>query len=59
MPDRNDHPEPQRKQIAIILADLSGSTAMSEDLDPEQVRESVNRYFGALSAAVSRYRGHP
>ena len=57
MPDRNDQPEPQRKQATIVFADLSGFTAMSENLDPEQVRESVNRYFEALSAAVYRYQG--
>jgi class 3 adenylate cyclase len=57
MPDPNDQPAPQRKQATIVFADLSGFTAMSEDLDPEQVREIVNRYFESLSAVVNRYQG--
>jgi len=57
MPQPHDLPEPQRKQATIIFADLSGFTAMSEVLDPEQVRESVNLCFQALSAAVYHYQG--
>jgi class 3 adenylate cyclase len=47
----------QRKQATVVFADLSGFTAMSESLDPEEVREIVNRYFESLSAAVRRYEG--
>ena len=57
MPPSNEQPTSQRKQATIIFADLSGFTAMSENLDPEQVREIVNRYFEGLSAAVRRYDG--
>jgi class 3 adenylate cyclase len=53
----NDQPSSQRKQATVIFADLSGFTAMSETLDPEEVREIVNRYFESLSAAVRRYEG--
>jgi len=57
MPPSNEQPASQRKQATVIFADLSGFTAMSENLDPEQVREIVNRYFEGLSAAVRRYEG--
>jgi class 3 adenylate cyclase len=57
MPEPNEQPAPQRKQATIVFADLSGFTAMSEDMDPEQVRDVVNRYFESLSAAVNRYQG--
>lgn len=50
-------PQPQRKQATVLFADLSGFTAMSESLDPEQVRMIINRYFEVLSAAVRRYGG--
>jgi class 3 adenylate cyclase len=53
----NDQPSSQRKQATVVFADLSGFTAMSETLDPEEVREIVNRYFESLSAAVQRYEG--
>jgi class 3 adenylate cyclase len=46
-----------RKRATVLFADISGFTAMSEDLDPEIVREIVNRYFEELSAAVRRYDG--
>lgn len=51
------HPPPQRKQATILFADLSGFTALAEVLDPEQVRNLVNRYFEALTVAVRRYDG--
>ena len=57
MPDATDQPAVQRKQATIVFADLSGFTAMSENLDPEQVRDIVNRYFESLSIAVRRYQG--
>jgi class 3 adenylate cyclase len=57
MPDTNQHPASQRKNATIIFADLSGFTAMSANLDPEEVRDVVNRYFEALATAVRRYEG--
>jgi class 3 adenylate cyclase len=57
MPDKSQQPASQRKQATILFADLSGFTAMSANLDPEEVRDVVNRYFGALSTAVQRYEG--
>jgi class 3 adenylate cyclase len=53
----NDQPSSHRKQVTVVFADLSGFTAMSETMDPEEVREIVNRYFDSLSAAVRRYEG--
>jgi class 3 adenylate cyclase len=57
MPDENQHPTSQRKNATVLFADLSGFTAMSANLDPEEVRDIVNRYFEALSTAVRRYEG--
>jgi adenylate cyclase len=56
MPDETQHPS-QRKNATVLFADLSGFTAMSANLDPEEVRDIVNRYFEALSTAVRRYEG--
>jgi class 3 adenylate cyclase len=52
-----NQPAAQRKQATVIFADLSGFTEMSEKLDPEQVREIVNRYFESLASVVQRYEG--
>jgi class 3 adenylate cyclase len=57
MPETNQLPSSQRKNATILFADLSGFTAMSANLDPEEVRDVVNRYFEALAAAVRRYEG--
>jgi class 3 adenylate cyclase len=57
MPDTNQHPASQRKNATVLFADLSGFTAMSANLDPEEVRDVVNRYFEALAIAVRRYEG--
>ncbi len=57
MPDINQLPTSQRKNATVLFADLSGFTAMSTNLDPEEVRDIVNRYFEALSTAVRRYEG--
>jgi class 3 adenylate cyclase len=57
MSDINQPPAAQRKNATVLFADLSGFTAMSTDLDPEEVRDIVNRYFEALSTAVRRYDG--
>ena len=57
MADEPQFPRSERKDATVLFADLSGFTAMSSTLDPEEVREIVNRYFEALSAAVRRYEG--
>ena len=49
--------EGERKLVTVMFADLSGFTALSEALDPELVRDIVNRCFNALVPVVERYGG--
>ncbi len=49
--------EGERKVVTILFADISGFTALSETLDPEQVTEIVNACFQSLTDAVTRYGG--
>ncbi len=42
----------ERRVVTILFADVKGFTAMSERLDPEEVREIMNRAFGLLSQVV-------
>ena len=49
--------EGERKFLSILFADVVGSTAMGEELDPEQIAEIMNGAFGFLNAAVTRYGG--
>ena len=49
--------EGERKLVTIMFADLSGFTALAENLDPEAVRELVNACFSRLVPIVDRYEG--
>jgi class 3 adenylate cyclase/tetratricopeptide (TPR) repeat protein len=50
-------PEAERKTVTVLFSDLSGYTAMSEKLDPEEVREITSRIFGEIAKIVDRYEG--
>jgi len=47
----------ERKPVTIIFADISGFTAMSERLDPEQVRKMMNTCFDHLVPVIEKYEG--
>jgi hypothetical protein len=46
----------ERKQITVLFSDLSGYTAMSERLDPEEIREVMNQILGEIASIVNKYR---
>src|SRR5438093_7779915 len=47
----------ERKQVSVLFSDVSGFTAMSERLDPEDVHTIMDRMFEVLLGAVHRYEG--
>ncbi|MGD9894664.1 MAG: adenylate/guanylate cyclase domain-containing protein, partial [Dehalococcoidia bacterium] len=47
----------ERRLVTILFADLSGFTALSERLDPEEVREITNQCLEKMIAIVHRYSG--
>ena len=47
----------ERKQVTVLFSDLSGYTALSEKLDPEETREIMGRIFGHAADIVGRYGG--
>ena len=49
--------EGERKYVTVLFSDMSGYTAMSERLDPEEVKEITSRIFGEISQIVSKYDG--
>lgn len=49
--------EADRRQVTVLFADLSGFTALSERLDPEEVRSFQNVLFETLAQAIARYDG--
>ena len=46
-----------RKTVTLVFCDLKGSTALGERLDPEAVREVMDRYFKAMAAEITRHGG--
>jgi class 3 adenylate cyclase/tetratricopeptide (TPR) repeat protein len=49
--------EGERKIVTVMFADVSGFTAMSERLDPEDVHGIMDRAFEVILDAVHRYEG--
>src|SRR5262245_21316430 len=49
--------EGERKSVTVLFADVSGFTAMSERLDPEEVHGIMDRAFAVILNAVHRYEG--
>ena len=47
----------ERKLVTIVFADVSGFTALSETLDPEEVRALLNACFDWLVPVVQKYDG--
>ena len=48
----------ERKQVTVVFCDLSGYTAMSEKLDPEEVRGITSRIFSEAARIVADYEGY-
>ncbi len=48
----------ERRQLTVMFCDLVGSTALSEQLDPEELREVVRAYQEACAGVISRFEGH-
>src|SRR3989441_7229550 len=49
--------EGERKRVTVMFSDVSGFTAMSERLDPEEVHGIMDRAFGVILTEVHRYEG--
>ena len=46
-----------RKIVTIVFADVTGSTALGERLDPEALRRVMGRYFDEMAAVIQRHGG--
>jgi class 3 adenylate cyclase/tetratricopeptide (TPR) repeat protein len=51
-------PQAERRQLTVFFADIAGSTALAEALDPEDLRELFARYQNICQEVVARYEGH-
>jgi class 3 adenylate cyclase/tetratricopeptide (TPR) repeat protein len=46
-----------RKVVTVVFADVTGSTSLGEELDPEVLRRLMSRYFDEMQAVVERHGG--
>jgi class 3 adenylate cyclase len=51
-------PEAERRQLTVLFCDLVGSTQLSGQLDPEDLRAVVRAYQEAAAAVIQPYEGH-
>ncbi len=49
--------EAERRQLTVMFCDLVGSTALSSQLDPEDMRDIIRSYQDACAGVVKRYEG--
>ena len=55
--DRLAH-EPERRQMTVMFCDLVGSTRLSEQLDPEDLREVMRAYQEVCAKVIKRFEGY-
>jgi predicted ATPase/class 3 adenylate cyclase len=46
-----------RKTVTVVFADVTGSTALGETIDPESLQQVMGRYFAAMRAVLKRHGG--
>ena len=58
VPEAGRSPEAERRQLMVMFYDQQGSTALSQQLDPEVVRDVIRSYQEVCAGAVARFEGH-
>ena len=48
----------ERRQLTVMFCDLVGSTALSEKLDPEELRSLLHDYRTRCGEVIARYEGY-
>jgi adenylate cyclase len=56
-PDPEPEPSADRRQVTVLFADLTGFTALAEELDPETVRAFQNALFETMAQAIAQGDG--
>jgi class 3 adenylate cyclase/predicted ATPase len=52
------HSEGERRQLTVMFCDMVGSTALSAQLDPEELRTVVRDYQATCAAVIRRFDGY-
>jgi class 3 adenylate cyclase len=48
----------ERRQVTVLFADLAGYTALSNELDPEEILALLERFFDRVDWIVKEHGGH-
>ena len=51
-------PEAERRQLTVMFCDLADSTKLSQQLDPEDLREVVRAYQHTSAEVIQRFEGY-
>src|SRR5215475_11780010 len=51
-------PEGERKMVTALFVDITGSTELEQDIDPEEARAIIDPALGLMIDAVRRYDGY-
>jgi class 3 adenylate cyclase/tetratricopeptide (TPR) repeat protein/ABC-type lipoprotein export system ATPase subunit len=58
IPESSQEPTADRRLLSILFCDLVGSTALSAQLDPEDMHELIRRYQDSVAGAITRFGGY-
>jgi hypothetical protein len=58
LPTDSRSPDAERRQLTVLFCDLVESTALSAELDPEELREVVRAYQATCAEVIQRFDGH-
>jgi adenylate cyclase len=48
----------EKKELTVFFSDVAGFTTISEQLEPEELVELLNRYLSAMTDIIRRHRGN-
>jgi class 3 adenylate cyclase len=48
----------ERRLVTILFSDVAGSTALGEELDPEDLRALLGRYYAIAKDVVAEHGRH-
>ena len=51
-------PEAERRQLTVLFCDLVDSTPLTQQLDPEDLRQVVRAYQETAAEVIQRFEGH-
>ncbi|MEJ2180015.1 MAG: adenylate/guanylate cyclase domain-containing protein, partial [Gammaproteobacteria bacterium] len=52
------HPQAERRQLTVMFCDVVGSAALSEHVDPEDLRDIMGEYRDTCQKVVNKFQGH-